>query len=183
MIDADAELMVRFREGDRSAFEQLFHRYTPPLVSFLARMVPERARAEELAQEVFVRIYQARNRYEPRARFSTFLFGIAHRLALNDLDRAHRKRERALDPDSIGRLADAGPLADEAYAGSRTAERVDAALAGLPARQRAALLLRVQEELGYDEIASILATTTASVKSLLHRARESLASQLEEEIS
>ena len=182
MIDADAELMVRFREGDRSAFEQLFHRYTPPLVNFLARMVPERARAEELAQEVFVRIYRARDRYEPTARFSTFLFGIAHRLALNELDRAHRRREQALDEDAAGRLAAAGPQADEAYAGKRTAERVDAALEELPARQRAALLLRVQEELGYEEIASILATSTSSVKSLLHRARETLAARLEEEI-
>jgi RNA polymerase sigma-70 factor (ECF subfamily) len=182
MIDADAELMVRFREGDRSAFEQLFHRYTPPLVNFLARMVPERARAEELAQEVFVRIYRARDRYEPTARFSTFLFGIAHRLALNELDRAHRRREQALDEDAAGRLAAGGPQADEAYAGKRTAERVDAALEELPARQRAALLLRVQEELGYEEIASILATSTSSVKSLLHRARETLAARLEEEI-
>jgi RNA polymerase sigma-70 factor (ECF subfamily) len=155
MIDADAELMLRFREGDRSAFEQLFHRYTPPLVNFLARMVPERARAEELAQEVFVRIYGARDRYEPRAKFSTFMFGIAHRLALNELARAHRRREQALGEGGPAEIEDPSPRADAVYDASRTAE----------------------------QIAAVLETSTASVKSLLHRARETLASRLEEEIS
>ena len=80
MIDDDSRLMLAFKGGDRGAFDELFRLYTPRLMSFLARMVRDRARAEELTQDVFVRIYQARERYEPRAKFSTWLFRIAHNL-------------------------------------------------------------------------------------------------------
>ncbi len=172
--------MLRFREGDPSAFDALFQRYTSPLVNFLARMVPERARAEELAQEVFVRIYQARERYQPTARFSTYLFGIAHRLALNELDRAYRKRERPLE-DAHAALADPAPAADDQLAGAQGAEALERGLAKLPERQRAALLLRTQEDLGYEEIALVLGASTAGVKSLLHRARANLQSLIKEE--
>jgi RNA polymerase sigma-70 factor (ECF subfamily) len=172
-MDEDAQLMVRFQEGDRGSFDALFQRYTPPLVNFLARMVPERARAEELAQEVFVRIYQARERYQPTARFSTYLFGIAHRLALNELDRAYRKREQSLE-DTHDTLADPAPPADDQLAGAQAAEALERGLARLPERQRAALLLRTQQDLGYDEIAGVIGTSSASVKSLLHRARANL---------
>jgi RNA polymerase sigma-70 factor (ECF subfamily) len=179
-VDEDARLMLRFQEGDREAFETLFRRYTPRVVGFLARMVPERARAEELAQEVFVRIYQARDRYEPRARFSTWLFGIASNLALNDLALAHRKRERPWDDHGASLAEDPAPRADRSLEGKRAAERIGQALARLPDRQRAALLLRVDEGLGYGEIADSLGVSTASVKSLIHRARENLLSDLRE---
>jgi RNA polymerase sigma-70 factor (ECF subfamily) len=173
-MDADAALMLRFRQGDRGAFEQLFRKYTPPLVNFLARMVPERARAEELAQEVFVRVYQARERYEPRARFSTWLFGIAHNLAVNELARAYRKRERPLDEDRATRAADSGASPEEQLAAGRTLHALEAGLARLPERQRAALLLRTQEGMSYEEIAKVIGASTSGVKSLLHRARERL---------
>lgn len=181
MIDEDARLMLRFREGDRGAFETLFHRYTVPLVSFLARMVPERARAEELAQEVFVRIYQARERYEPRARFSTYLFGIAHNLALNELDRAYRRRERPLDPPGTADPIDPGPGADALLEGARTARAIERGLWRLPERQRAALLLASREGLGHAEIAEVLGASASGVKSLLHRARENLLALLKED--
>ncbi|MFQ5697592.1 MAG: RNA polymerase sigma factor [Myxococcota bacterium] len=180
MTDADAELMLRFRSGDRSAFDQLFRRYTPPLVNFLARMVPDRGRAEELAQETFVRIYQARDRYEARARFSTYLFGIAHRLALNELARAYRRRERPLEPQTVGRAADPAPAADLDYAARRTGEAVERAIAGLPERQRSALMLRVHEEMSHEDIAETLGASVSGVKSLLHRARANLAAELKE---
>jgi RNA polymerase sigma-70 factor (ECF subfamily) len=150
-MDEDVRLMLRFREGDRSAFDALFHRYTPRLVSFLTRMVREPDRAEELAQEVFVRIYQARDRYEPKAKFSTWLFGIASNLALNELALAYRKRERAWDGSGVERIED---------------------------RQRAALLLRAEEGLGYAEIAEAIGASPSGVKSLIHRARENLLTQL-----
>ena len=106
--DEDAKLMLAFQAGDRRAFEDLFARYTNPLIGFLSRMVPDRGRAEELAQEVFVRVYGAKDRYEPRAKFSTWIFGIAHNLALNELDRAYRKREAPLEPvhERIANVAD-----------------------------------------------------------------------------
>ncbi len=176
--DDDAQLMLASRDDPR-AFEALFRRYSTRLVSFLARMVPERAKAEELAQDVFVRIYQARERYQPTARFSTYLFGIASNLALNELARAHRKRERPLPDDAEIRVAVAAPSAEDELAHRRTREQLEEALDELPARQRAALLLRVDEGLGYEEIAAALDTSVSSVKSLIHRARCELLESLE----
>lgn len=179
-LDDDTRLMLSFQGGDRRAFETLFSRYSAPLVGFLGRMVPDRGRAEELAQEVFVRVYKARDRYEPRARFSTWLFGIAHNLALNELDRAYRGRERPLLPAHEELHAAPGPGTEDLLEAKRTAERVARALSGLPERQRAALVLRTEQGLAYDEIAEALDTSTSSVKSLLHRAREGLLAELEE---
>jgi RNA polymerase sigma-70 factor (ECF subfamily) len=178
--DEDAKLMLAFQAGDRGAFERLFARYTSPLIGFLSRMVPDRGRAEELAQEVFVRVYGAKDRYEPRAKFSTWIFGIAHNLALNELDRAYRKREEPLEPahESIRDTPDA--TVDEELDAKRTATRIASALERLPARQRAAVTLRSEQGLGYEEIASVMETSIPSVKSLLHRARERLLVELEE---
>lgn len=166
--------MLAFRAGDRSAFEKLFRRHTPPLVNFLARMLEDRGRAEELAQEVFIRIYNARERYEAKAKFSTWMFGIAHNLALNELDRAYRKRERRFGDGAETRRPDPAPGPEQRLEARRTATRLEDALVALPDRQRAALLLRTQEGLPYDEIAEALGVSLASVKSLIHRAREGL---------
>ncbi len=174
MIDDDARLMLRVRGGDRRAFEALFRRYTPPLVNFLARMLPERDRAEELAQEVFLRVYQARDRYEPRARFSTWLFSIASNLALNELGRSYRKRETPLEESVLDRLEDPQPGGEEHLEAKRAVSAVEQALASLPDRQRAALLLRAERGLGYAEIGEVLGASPSSVKSLIHRARENL---------
>ncbi len=173
--------MLRFQKGDRAAFEQLFERYSTLLVSFLARMVPDRGRAEELAQEVFVRIHQARSRYQPRAKFSTYLFGIAHNLALNELDRAYRKRETVLEDHAAAQLDSKDPPAEELLDGQRTARRLEAGLAKLPERQRAALLLRSREGMSYSEIAKALGASPSGVKSLIHRARAGLLEILERE--
>jgi len=170
--------MLAFQRGDRRAFDALFTRYTPRVLTFLTRMVRDRARAEELTQDVFVRIYNAASRYEPRARFSTYVFGIAHNLALNELARAHRKHEQSQSDliDAAG--ADPGPTVEEKLDAERTRARLMKALAVLPERQRAALVLRSEQDLDYDEIAETLETTVSSVKSLLHRARESVLAAL-----
>ena len=177
--DEDARLMLSFQAGDRQAFEQLFARYTGPLVGFLTRMVRDRGRAEELAQETFVRVYKARERYEARAKFSTWLFGIAHNLALNELDRAYRGREKPLETEHQNLYADPAAGSDEEVAAHELAGRIEEALAGLPERQRSALLLRSERDMGYEEIAQVLGTSVSSVKSLLHRAREKLLVELE----
>ncbi len=177
-VDEDQRLMLSFQAGDRRAFEKLFARYSRPLVAFLGRMVPDRGRAEELAQEVFVRVYRARERYEPRARFSTWLFGIAHRLALNELALAYRAREQPLDssPEQPHTGDEAG-LEDQLDA-RRRIEHLREALVKLPERQRAALVLRSERGLGYQEIGEVLGASVSSVKSLLHRARERLLAEL-----
>jgi len=178
--DEDAELMLAFQSGDSGAFTQLFGRYSGPLLNFLARMVGSRSRAEELTQDTFVRIYQASERYELRARFSTYAFGIAHNLALNDLARAHRKRERPLGEDYGEAFASPDPTPEASAVRSATQSSLEHALRQLPERQRAALLLRVEHDLSYDEIARTLETTTSSVKSLIHRARSALLGELKE---
>ena len=178
--DEDARLMLAFQAGDRGAFEDLFARYTHPLIGFLSRMVPDRGRAEELAQEVFVRVYGAKERYEPRAKFSTWIFGIAHNLALNELDRAYRRREQPLEPEHEQMSATAPGNIDDQLDAKRTASRIASALERLPARQKAAVTLRSEQGLGYEEIADVMGTSVSSVKSLLHRAREKLLVELEE---
>ena len=180
MIDEDAQLMLAFKAGDRAAFERLFERWTPRLHTFLARMVRDRARAEELTQDVFVRIYKAAPRYEARTRFSTWLFGIAHNLALNELDRAHHKRERRVDSLEAYDGPQDEPDAVDQLTARRTGATLERALEALPARQRSALLLRSEQGLAYDEIAATLETSVSSVKSMIHRARQSLSSALKE---
>ncbi len=180
MIDDDAQHMLAFKAGDRRAFEILFERYTPRLLNFLARMVRDRGRAEELTQDVFVRVYTAAERYEPRAKFSTWVFGIAHNLALNDLDRAYRKRERAFVPGGMPEPRDPLPDADDRIAARQLGEALEAGLTKLPDRQRAALLLRSEQGLDYQEIGEVMGASVSGVKSLLHRARESLLSELKE---
>lgn len=177
-MDDDARLMLAFQAGDRRAFDTLFTRYTPRVLTFLTRMVRDRGRAEELTQDVFVRIYNAASRYEPRARFSTYVFGIAHNLALNELARAHRKYEQSKGDlvDAAG--ADPSASAEEKLDAEKTRVRLMKAVAALPERQRAALVLRSEQDLDYDEIAETLETTVSSVKSLLHRARESVLAAL-----
>ena len=181
MPDEDARLMLAFQAGDRRAFETLFARYTPRVLTFLTRMVRDRARAEELTQDVFIRIYNAADRYEAKARFSTWIFGIAHNLALNDLARAHRKNEQARSDLTELHAIDPAPSPIEKLEAERTRERLEQALAELPERQRAAVLLRSEQGMDYEEIAGSLETTVASVKSLLHRARESLLAALRED--
>src|SRR5262249_15079574 len=180
-MDDDAQLMLAFQRGDRRAFDALFARYTPRVLTFLTRMVRDRARAEDLTQDVFVRIYNAADRYEARARFSTYVFGIAHNLALNELARAHRKHEQAHNDLTELAAADRGRGPEEKLDGERARLRRDRSLALLPGRQRAAVLLRSEQGLDYEEIARTLDTTVSSVKSLLHRARESLLASLAEE--
>jgi RNA polymerase sigma-70 factor (ECF subfamily) len=181
MLDDDARLMLAFRDGDRRAFDALFARYTPRVLTFLTRLVRDRARAEELTQDVFVRIYNAADRYEPKARFSTWIFGIAHNLGLNELARAHRRYERGDTPlEELG-ASDPAPGADEQVEADELRVRLERALAKLPDRQRAALLLRSEQGLAYEEIAGALDASVSSVKSLIHRARETLIAELGEE--
>ena len=180
MLDDDARLMLAFRDGDRRAFDALFARYTPRVLTFLTRLVRDRARAEELTQDVFVRIYNAADRYEAKAKFSTWIFGIAHNLGLNELARAHRRYERG-DTPLEDLAADPAPAADEKVEAEELRIRMERALAKLPDRQRAALLLRSEQGLAYEEIAGALDASVSSVKSLIHRARETLIAELGEE--
>lgn len=170
--DPDAERMLAFRAGDAEAFDQLFERWAAPLLRYLERMVGDVGTAEELVQESFLRVHGARDRYEPRARFSTFLYRIATNLALNELKRPRRRAPHA--PADVVLLRSSEPGPDQRLAARRSHAELAAALDGLPERQRIALWLTAAEGCSQREVAEVLETSEQSVKALVHRARTSL---------
>jgi RNA polymerase sigma-70 factor (ECF subfamily) len=177
-VDADARLMLAFAAGDEASFDALFDRWSAPLLRFVERMVKDRATAEELVQDAFLRVHRARGSYEPRARFSTWLYRIAGNLARNELRRPRRARPHASTDDDTGpalELIAGGASTDDVVHSRRVGSAVEHALDALPERQRMALWLSAVEGLRYAEIAEALETTPASVKSLIHRARSALA--------
>ncbi|MDJ0866028.1 MAG: sigma-70 family RNA polymerase sigma factor [Myxococcota bacterium] len=180
-LDEDVRLMLALREGDESAFDALFRRWAGPLLRYLERMVRNTATAEELVQESFLRLYRARERYQPEARFSTWLYTIATRLALNELRRPrHHSPHRSTDDEAEGAIAlraeQASP--DAVAHARRVGDEVERVLASLPERQRAALWLTAVEGQSYAEVAAALDTSEKSVKALVHRARSALADRL-----
>jgi RNA polymerase sigma-70 factor (ECF subfamily) len=180
--DEDVALMLAFRSGDMAAFDALFRRWSGPLLRYLERMLRDLATAEELVQEVFIRVYRARERYQPEARFSTWLYRIATNLALNELRRPrHRAVHRSTDEQGAAPLAADAPATEDVVDARRQGALAAAALGELPEKQRAALCLTAVEGLSYAEVAEALEVTEKAVKSLVHRARRSLSARLAEE--
>ena len=187
MARSDVQLMLDVKAGDDASFDFLLQKYRSPLVNFLYRMVRDTATAEDLAQEVFLRVYRARKQYSPSAKFTTWMFRIASNLALNSLrDGRHRQMEISMDqPVEIGddeapawEVADRRPGVEQELIARDRAARIQRAVAELPEKQRAAVLLHKYQELDYDEIARILECSEAALKSLLFRAYETLRVQL-----
>jgi len=171
--------MLQVKEGDAGSFELLLNKYRRPVVSYLRRMVQNQAVAEELAQEAFLRVYRARGSYEPAAKFTTWLFRIATHLALNSLrDGKHHRREQSVDGDGSERqplqLADERSNPEEQLVAEARLDAVRRAVAALPEKQRAAVLLHKYEGMDYAQIADALGCSISAVKSLLFRAYESL---------
>lgn len=187
--DPDVQLMLRVKRGDHAAFTEIVIRYQERLVNVLAHVLDKREGAEDLAQEVFMRVFRARHGYEPTAQFSTWLFRIANNLAKNLRRDTARRRETALNISEWG-VPGARPhnrmLADKSgLLPLRVSERdemhsvVHAALGTLTEPQRTAMVLNKFEEMSYTEIATALELTPSAVKSLLTRAREALRERLE----
>ena len=177
--EENVQLMLALRAGDAAAFDVLFRRWSGPLLRYLERMLRDRAVAEELVQEAFIRVHEARERYRPDARFSTWLYRIATNLALNELRRPrHRAVHRSADEEGVPLLADAGPGTEAVVDARRRGAAAARALGELPEKQRAALCLAAVEGLSYAEVAEALDVTEKAVKSLVHRARSSLARRL-----
>ncbi len=172
MMDTDLELVEATGRGDHEAFEILVKRYQGPLLNFITRF-GDRGIAEDLTQEVFLRIYRAAPRFQARAKVSTWIFQIGYNQALTEIGR--RKRQRNLNETLHQNRAEPaeGPLSwpNEHY---EIEEELRSAMARLPDNQRAALLLRANEGLSYREIGAILEVSIQSVESLLFRARTSL---------
>lgn len=188
-LDPDVRLMLRVRDDDAIAFEQLVARYQSRLLTVLQHLVGNRDRAEDLAQDVFLRLFRARKRYKPGARFSTFLFTIAHNVASNARRTLARRKEvqvRNKENPSQG-MVTLEEMAKEASAllptrqldKAEAAEIIALAMESLSERQRMAVLLCKFEGMSYADIAETMQMTTPAIKSLLSRARGNLKDVLE----
>lgn len=182
-LEQDAQLMLRVGEGDDTSFALLLERHRGPVVHFMYRMVQNQAVSEELAQEVFLRVYRSRSTYEPTAKFTTWLFRIATHVALNSIrDGKKEKGHESLDVDAADgmerQVADLQPTVEQAMVHEVKRREVRQAIEALPAKQRAAVLMHKYEGLDYAQIAAVLRCSESAIKSLLFRAYESLRGRL-----
>ncbi len=180
MEDPDVALMMRARE-DQEAFAELQRRYAPRVFGYFCRQLKDRADAEDLTQEVFLRLYRARARYEPRARFATWVFHVTQNVGRNALRSRRRRPCVPLGPNSATqRHLLEGALPDRGDSPSRPLERdelagvVRAAVAELAGRQREAMELHQFHDRTYAQVAAQLDMTPKAAKSLLYRARNQL---------
>ena len=189
MTRTDVQLMLDVKAGDEQSFALLLHRYRSPLVNFLYRMVRNREQAEDLAQEVFLRVYRARADYVPSAKFTTWLFRIATNLALNSVrDNRYQRMEISLDApvtadaedgdEKTMDVAEKQPNIEQHLVEDVQRKMIRRAIEKLPEKQRAAVLLHKYQELDYGEISKILECSESALKSLLFRAYETLRVEL-----
>ena len=187
--DPDVRLMLRVQQDDADAFEELMLHYQNRLVSLMTHLVGKRDLAEDLAQEIFMRVYRSRKRYVPGSKFSTWLYTIANNVASNSRRSLARRHEVNLVAQDSGEFT-GNPLDQAAVEASglmptrqldkaELSQVVQVAIASLNERQRMAVLLNKFEHLGYEEIAEVMEMTPAAVKSLLSRARANLRQVLE----
>ncbi len=182
-LEPDAELMLRVKAGDTASFGLLLARHRGPVIHFLYRMVQNPAVAEELAQEVFLRVYRSRASYVASARFTTWLFRIALHLALNSLrDGRGDKETHSLDQETESgpqlQIPDERPSVEQRLVDAARLAEVRQAIRALPGKQRAAVLMHKYDEMGYAQIAQVLGCSESAVKSLLFRAYETLRARL-----
>ncbi|QEG37621.1 RNA polymerase sigma factor [Bythopirellula goksoeyrii] len=187
--DPDVRLMLRVQQDDAEAFEELMLRYQDRVVSLMTHLVGKRDLAEDLAQDIFMRVYRSRKRYVPGAKFSTWLYTIANNVASNSRRGLARRREVNLVAQDSGEFT-GNPLDQAALEASglmptrqldkaELSQVVQMAVAALNDRQRMAVLLNKFEHMSYEEIAEVMELTPAAVKSLLSRARGNLRQVLE----
>ena len=189
--DPDIRIMLRVRDDDPAAFSQLVQLYQHRLVGIMSHLLGNAEEAEDLAQEVFLRVYRTRKKYRPKAKFATWLFTIANNLALNTLRDRQRKQSVPLNVSESGPLGprpaeqlvknrDATPSTSLQHA--ELAARIRIALDKLNERQKLAVILNKFEDMGYAEIAEVMNLTAKAVKSLLSRARARLREELQDYI-
>jgi RNA polymerase sigma-70 factor (ECF subfamily) len=177
--DLDAELMIRVQREDSQCFGELLDRNRTVVVQYLARMVQNRAIAEELAQDVFIRVYRSRQTYEPTAKFSTWLYRITTNVALNYFrDEKRTRNDISLDVQDGQRVRreapDRGLLVEDRLVREAVAVQIRRAIKSLPVKQRAAVIMHKYEEMDYAQIAGVLGCSPSAVKALMFRAYETL---------
>ncbi len=180
----DAELMSKVAAGDKAAFAVLFDRHQASVARFAFRFVGDRARAEELAQDIFVKLYRSAKSYRPSAKFKTFLFRVATNHCLNEVRRGEYKVEHQSNaqdgPEASEPAAPDTTRPDQVVAGKELERAVAAALQGMSERERAAFTMCRFEGMAYRDIAEALSASEAAVKSLIHRATLAVAKRIEE---
>lgn len=182
--DEGVQLMLAYKAGDESAFDRLVELYSGQVFSLLTRFLGPKAGREDMVQEVFLRVVRARDRYEPTARFSTWLYRIVFNLSVNESQRAGARELQASQGATFVEEGSSDDFSDwrddraidpsERMMQDDVVTAVRAAIARLPEQQRMALVLAKYHELPYTEIAAILGSSEKAVKSLVHRARENL---------
>jgi RNA polymerase sigma-70 factor (ECF subfamily) len=177
---ADEELMLAYGGGDAGAFEVLYRRHRGPLYRFLLRQVNDTATAEELFQDVWMRVIDSRERYQPRARFTSWVYAIAHNRLMDHYRASGRARFLSQEEaaDALDRLPSADIPAEALVDMKRSAERLLAALARLPEPQREAFLLQQEGELSLEEIGAVTGVSRETAKSRLRYALAKLREEL-----
>lgn len=184
----DADLMLRLKAGELDCFEILMNKYKRPMVHFMFRMVRNQAIAEEMAQEVFLRVYRARESYRAEAKFSTWLYRIATNLAVNYArdtknERLAAKLQLDAPDEETGSTPDVADTTPTVEADLLRAERMRAIkqhVLDLPERQRMAVLMHKYQEMDYKQIGAVLKLSESATKSLLFRAYQTLREKLKE---
>jgi RNA polymerase sigma-70 factor (ECF subfamily) len=184
----DADVMLRVKTGDEPAFEYLVQKYRRAMVSFMYRMTHNSAAAEDLAQEVFLRVYRSRTGYEASAKFTTWLYRIATNLAVNHArDTRHERPENQVSLDEPDEetgttmdVADNSLTVEQAILRRERMEAIRAKVQNLPERQRMAVIMHKYQQMDYKQIAEVLKLSESATKSLLFRAYETLREQLKE---
>lgn len=187
--DPDVQLMLRFKDGDESGFRQLFSKYQARMINFCFRFCSDRELAEDLAQEVFIRVYRGVRGYRPKARFSTWIYRIAVNVCLNESRKLKKRysthsidRPFADSDDQNNRLPEfqdeTHPAADEMIVSGQRDEQIKAALQMLSEQQRIAVVLRIYNEFSYNEIARQMSVSEGKVKTLIFRGRQQLKQSL-----
>src|SRR6056300_1554104 len=181
--DRDVGLMLRVREGDNEAFELLVELHQSAVIGTVAKMLGGASEAEDIAQQVFIRIWKSAKRYQPQAKFTNWMFTITRNLVFNETRRRKRKPTVSVEEreeESHQQVEDVhSTTPDQDVLHSELERAVDDAIQALPDKQRLAVVLRRYEEMPYDEIGRVLSMSVPAVKSLLFRARTQLKESLE----
>lgn len=182
--DEDLALMAQIAKGDEQAFGTLVAKHQHAVIGTVGKMTNHSADTEDIAQQVFLRIWKAAPRYKPTAKFTTFLFTITRNLVFNETRRKSRRKEHSLEEqeeDWHSLVSDQTPSArpDLSLEQQELRQIIDQAIASLPDKQRLAVILRRYEQMPYEEIAGVLELSVSAVKSQLFRARTALREALQ----
>jgi len=185
ILPPSEELMARIARGDEDAFEILVNRHQTSILNLVYRFIGDRTQAKDLAQEVFMRVWQSAKSYEPKAKFTTWIYRITANLCFNELKSARRKKWFSFNwSDEDGEhtfeetLSDNAPSAEDLLLEKERSRQISDALQSLPDNQRMALVLKRYDDLSYQEIAQVIGCSVSAVESLLVRAKRTLQEKL-----